>query len=259
MNKLDWQSENTISINSCELACSNELYDNAFQDKLIRKDSTIKHFAKTICWPILSMQKKLLIDGFIYRTIAKWAKKLINTETVFLEVGCGNMEFNNFLPKQTCYNAFDISLSEFHVKRLAKIRKNFNIALASATDIPLNASSANLIVSCEVFEHVPKLKQAINEIHRIAMPNAILLCSIPNNYCYKYQQKGPHSDHVNNFTYQEFVDFMESKGFLLQKGLMKGWWVPLPGWLTKTSYQLPISPRNEFYCTSFIYQFETKK
>ncbi len=259
MSKLDWQTENTVSVDSYDLACSDKLYDDAVRDKLIRKDSAVKHFVKTVCWPILSLQKKILVDGFICRTIAKWAMELINAETVFLEVGCGNTEFSSFLPKQVCYNAFDISLSEFHIKRFAKNRKNLNIALASATDIPLKSSSVNLTVSCEVFEHVPNLERAINEIHRVATPDATLLCSIPNNYCYKYRQKGPHPDHVNDFTYQEFIDFMESRGFSLQKGLMKGWWVPLPNWLTKTSYQLPIRHPKEFYSTNFIYQFKIKK
>jgi SAM-dependent methyltransferase len=259
MTRLNWQTPHKISVDSYDVTCSDELYEQAIVDTGIRRDSKIKHRVKTICWPILSLRNKLFVDGFVYRTIAAWAKDFINEETTYLEVGCGNMELHKMLPDSVCYNAFDISLSEFHIKRTGRARKFFNIALASATDIPLESSCVNLIVACEVFEHIPRLKDAIREIYRIALPEAKLLCSIPNNFCYKYQQKGSHPDHVNKFAFRQFIDFMESGGFRFQKGSMKGWWIPLPKWMTTVSYQLPLHPRKEFYCTNFIYQFEVNK
>jgi len=259
MSRLKWLTNHKLVVGSCELSCDDRLYKENTNNTLLRHNSKIIQLLKTVCWPIVSIQKNLLIDGFIYRKIAVWATDIINNDTVFLEVGCGNMEFKKFLPKHICYNAFDISLSTFHLGRIRQADRNTNIALASATNIPLKSSSVNLIVSCEVFEHVPNLEQAVSEIHRVAMPSAKLLCSIPNNYGYKYRQKGAHPDHINNFTFQEFVEFMESRGFILNKSTMKGWWIPFPKWLTKTSYQLPFSHRDEFYCTNFIYQFEVKK
>lgn len=87
------------------------------------------------------------------------------------------------------YNAFDLSLSEFHLRRVLRKSDNVNVALASATNIPLESDLVSLIVSTECFEHIPEIDNAMDEIHRVAMPEAILICSIPNNYCYKYQKK----------------------------------------------------------------------
>jgi len=214
---------------------------------------------KSILWPLYLVRQELLIDGFIKRTVGKWIRELLEPNTVFLEVGCGNMRLREYLPPNVCYNAFDLSLSEFHLRRIAKKHLNSNIALASATDIPLKSESVNLIASVEVFEHIPEIDKAMTEILRVAVPRAKLVCSIPNNLCYKYQQKGPHPGHVNTWSYEGFIYFMRSHGFKCLKGLKKGYWVPLPTWLTKTSYQLPLSLKGELYCTNFFYQFAVDK
>ncbi len=258
MNMLHWQTSKTIRVDSYKVPCAREPEDSAFPHA-IRRDSKLKGFAKRIFWPFLSCRNRIFVDGFIERVIKRWAAELISPETVFLEVGCGNMEMIKILPPELYYNGFDISLSQFHISRIMEKDGKVNIAVASATDIPLADSSVNLIISCEVFEHILDLDKAISEILRVAMPGASLLCSIPNNFCHKYKVKGPHPDHVNNFTFQGFIDYMETRGFDCKKKLMKGFWIPFPKWLVKTSCHLPVKPKTEYYCTNFFYHFKVTK
>ena len=255
MNKLNWTTTKKVSVGKYSIPCSEDLQDQINHVAGIRMGFKSKLILKTILWPAFKLKTDLFVDGFIERGIGRYIKELLTDDTVFLEVGCGDMSLRRFLPKNICYNAFDLSLSEFHLRRVLGKGNNINVALASATNIPLESNTVSLVVSTECFEHIPEIDRVMEEIHRVAMPGAKLICTIPNNYCYKYQKKGPHAEHVNNWTYDSFEEFMLSHNFKYLKGYMKGLWIPTPLWLARTSYQLPISSSNEFYNTNFFYMF----
>lgn len=255
MNKLSWTTTNRISMGRHDIPCSENLHDQRYQAAGIRRASMPKLIVKRILWPAFKLRNDLFVDGFIERDIGRWIKEFVTDNTVFLEIGCGDMSLNRFLPKSICYNAFDLALSEFHLRRILENRNNVNVALASATNIPLESNSVSLIVATQCFEYIQEIDCAMDEIHRVATPGAKLICSISNNYCYKYQKKGPNPGHVNNWTYDGFKEFMTSHNFKFLKGYRKGLWIPLPLWLTNISYQLPISSNNEFYNTNFFYVF----
>ena len=220
----------------------------------IRKSSKSRTFLKKIFWPLIKLRADLLVDGYIERSIGKWIKELLGKETIFLEIGCGDMSLLKFLPDSVCYNAFDLSLSEFQLRRVFAKKRNINLALASATSIPLKSGSVSLIVATEVFEHIPKIDKAIREIHRIAKPKAKLICTIPNNYSKQYK-KYPHPDHINSWTFEGFKKYMHSRGFRFLKGHMKGFWLPI----FKRPIQLPISKKEESDNNTFFYMFEVEK
>jgi len=259
MNRLNWQTRQTLSVGPYEIPCAVNLYDQANHSAGIRWDSNSRRILKTIFWPLASFRDGLCGTGFIERTIGRWLKQIITDKTVFLDIGCGNMRLRKYLPAHICYNALDLSFSQFHLLRCLRHGSKINVALASATDIPLRSHSVNLIASTETFEHIPDIDRALDEIHRVAQPRAVLLCSIPNNFCHKYKIKGPHPEHVNSWSYDQFIAYMESRRFKFRRGLCRGYWVPLPAWLTSLNFQLPISPKKEFYCTNFFYQFEVEK
>ena len=230
-------------------------YDPNIQIR-IRRDSKLKHFIKTILMPILMLRNYFMVDGFIKREIGRLIKKHIKSNTIFLDIGCGNMSLRQFLPKSVCYNAFDIELSEFHLERILSEEKGIKVVLCSATRIPLDSNTVSLIASTEVFDHISDIDKAVIEIYRVLKPGGILTLSISNNYCYKYQKKGPHPEHVNSWTFDEFKEYMKRLGFKNLEGYMMGYWIPLPLWFTKKSYQLPFSSKEEFYNTNFFFVFQ---
>lgn len=259
MSRVLWTTSKIIRVGEFHIPCVDVLEDQPNHTTGIQKEDKLKVIVKNILSPLIYLRKSLLIDGFIKREVGSWMRKIVNEKTVFLEVGCGAMNLKRYLPEQICYNAFDISFSEFQLKKMLKKNSNINVALASATDIPLPADEVSLIVSTECFEHIPDIDKAIKELYRVAQRDAILLCSIPNNYCYKYVKKGPHPEHLHSWTYDGFVKYMGSFNFKLLEGFMKGFWIPLPLYLTKTSYHLPLALQNEFYNTHFFYMFEVIK
>jgi len=256
--KLSWKTTDTINFKGFSIPCTSNLKSQSNQDWGIRRNTSKISYLAPYLYPILNIRNYLLVDGFIERDIGNLIKRYITDETAFLEIGCGDMSLRRFLPSGIYYNAFDLELNEYFL--IKKLNDPYvNIAIASAENIPLDDDVASLIVATETFEHIPNIEQAIREIYRISKSGAMLLCTIPNNYCYKYQKKGPHSGHIHNWTFNGFINFMNDFGFKLISGDMKGWWIPFPLMLTKTSYQLPISSKDEFLNTNFIFVFEVSK
>ena len=257
-DKLNWLTKKNVSIGIYQIPCSNNLQKQANHNSGIRKNSKFKLTLKKLAWPLVKFRNNLLVDGFIERGVGRWIKEVVTEDSICLEVGCGDMSLKKYLPKNMWYNGFDFSFSEFQLLRVLKKKTRINLAIASATNIPLESNSVSVIFSKEVFEHIPEIDLAVDEIYRVAKPGAKLICSIPNNYCYKYKKKGAHSQHVNDWAYDEFIKYMQSHNFKLIKGYMKGLWIPLPRWFTDTSYQLPISSRDEYYNTNFLFLFEAQ-
>ncbi len=262
MSRLDWQTSRTVAVGPYQVPCAEDLPDQANHPGGIRRDSPVVRLVKTIVWPAVSLRDYLVIDGFIERTIGRWIRELARPETDFLEIGCGNMSLRKYLPAEVCYNCFDLSLAEFHLLAVLKSSRGVNVALASATAIPLPDNCADLLASTEVLEHIPEIDKAVEEIRRVARPGSRFVCSIPNNYCRKYAVKGANREHVNNWAYDEFIAYMGNRGYRLVRGVRKGYWIPLPGWLAKrmkASYQLPLRPTKEYDCTNFFCDFEVEK
>ena len=259
MEKIGWKTNNYKTIGEYQIPCSTSLENGYKQGFGIKLSSKLNLLLKQIAWPFLNFRNAILIDGFIEKEIGKYIKKYISTDSVFLEIGCGDMNLKKYVRNTHWYNCLDLEISDFHILRALKNSKNINLVLASATEIPTTSNTASLIVSTETFEHIPEIDKAIDEIHRIAQPDAKLICSIPNNYCYKYIKKGPHEKHVNNWKNEEFIEYMKSHDFEFIEGFMKGKWIPFPLWLTKTSYQLPLTSKSEYYNTNFFYVFRVIK
>ena len=189
--KLNFKLNKTLKVKNFIIPYDPQLPNlkNKIFDSVIRKDSKFKSTIKTIIYPEVFLRNYLLVDGFIKREVGKLVKKFLRHYTVFLDIGCGDLSLVRFLPRNLWYNAIDISLSEFHLKRVLNKRGRINVALASATSIPLDSTSISLAVSTEVLEHIPDIDKALSEIYRILKQEGIFIISIPNNYCYKYQKK----------------------------------------------------------------------
>ena len=225
----------------------------------LRKDSLANKRVKSVVWPVVKTRDWLFVDGVIEWVIGRWIRELSDSKMTFLDIGCGDMRLQRFVPHEVWYNAFDLSLSEFHIERVLKRRSLVNLALASVTDIPLEDDKASLLVSTQVLEYVSRIDLAIDEIHRVATPEARLLVSIANGHCRKYRSKGPHRAHVNFWSQQEFLQLMESHDFRLLEADMRGYWIPLPRRLAKTSYELPIRSPEEYLNSYLFFVFQPIK
>jgi SAM-dependent methyltransferase len=258
MSRIQWKNTISKSVGTWDIQCAPTLESGYNQGSGIKKTNKVKFLLKKFLWPIKRLHDDFFVDGFISRNVGRLIAKYIDKNYTTLEVGCGDMSLRKYLPHHTWYNAFDLCLSDFHLYR--NLKYDFvNVALASVKDIPVDDNVVDLVFSTEVFEHIPDFEIALSEIYRVLVDGGIMICSIPNNYCNKYVKKGPHPGHINNWTFQEFIFLLESKGFKQLEGHMKGRWLPLPLWLTKISYQFPFTSRLEYLNTNFFFVFKALK
>jgi SAM-dependent methyltransferase len=259
-----WTTDHRVAVGRYMVACAPHLEDGYRQSKgVVPVPSTFvrKHFQPLLKLrgALLELRNALFVDGFIEREAGRLIRKYISADDVFLEIGCGAMNLRRFLPKGMCYNAFDLLFSDITLAHVLAEGPKINICVASATEIPVESNTATLMVSTETFPHIPKIDLVIQELHRIAAPNAVLICSNPNRYCQKYVKKGAHEYQVHKWTYDGFIRLMEERNFGFLEGYMKGWWIPFPLWLTKTSYQLPLTSKSEYLNTTFFHVFRAIK
>lgn len=224
----------------------------------VRKISKPKYIEKTLLWKAYHFKRRLFGSDFIGRQVGIRINRYCNSGNILLDVGCGNMRLQRYVPEDAFYYAFDISVDEWNLKRISKI-KNASFALASAANIPLSDSVVDIVICTEVLYCIPDYEQVIEEVHRVLKLGGLLLISIPNSFCHKYQVKGPNPDCCNSWTYEEFLNIAKRNGFDIVEGLMIGRWIKLPPWLTKKNFQLPYSSVKEFYNTNFLYVFRCCK
>jgi SAM-dependent methyltransferase len=265
MQKLDWRTADQVTVSGMSLACApgmnpqNNSRAGFSQVAGFRSASKPRVILKRVLWPVLSIWYALFGTGFILRGIGRMMRNYRQDADPFLEIGCGSMRLRKYLPTGCWYNAIDIAFSEFQLNRI-KGESNINLALASATEIPLGNDSVRMVVSTEVFEHIVNIDAAMTEIRRIMKSGGKLLCSIPNNFYYKYQVVGENSDHVNKWTFDDFVTYMNKFGFRVLERHRIGYWIPIAhGPSLLTNMYLPIVPREEFYTSNFLYTFEITK
>lgn len=259
MNRIEWLTDTYLPVGDYKIPCASDLGDGYNQGSGIKPNSKRKLVSKRLLWPLWKLRCDLLIDGFIERNVGILIHKYIARDTVFLDIGCGDMSLRRFVPSDSWFNGLDLQLSEFHIMRVLRGKQNVNVVLASATEIPASSNSVSMIVSTETLGYISDIDTAIKEIHRIATPDATMICCIPNSYCHKYVRKGPHPQVIHGWTYEGFIEYMSRHHFAFVEGFMKGRWIPLPLWITKTSYQLPFSSRAEYRNTNFFYVFKVIK
>jgi ubiquinone/menaquinone biosynthesis C-methylase UbiE len=253
--RLQWKTTAApLEVAGMKIRCAANLRDGYHQGWGVKRLSGHGVFLRRLVWPGYALFKSLLIDGFIDRDMRRLIRRYLRPGGIFLEIGCGSMDLRSGLPAATTYNALDLEISEFHLRRCGP-KSNVNVAVASATDIPLDDACVDLVVSSETFEHIPDVDKALAEVHRILRPQGVLLCSIPNNHCYKYAVKGQHPGHAHRWTYEDFARQVGRHGFELVEGHMKGFWIPLPGWVTQHSFQVALSVSEERFNTNFFYVF----
>lgn len=94
------------------------------------------------------------------------------TFDTLIDVGCGTKPYAPVYEK-SCRNSFgfDVNYSPHNLSNVA--------FLASAQNIPLSSSSANVILCSEVLEHVHEPWQVLAEMARIARPGAWIIVTTP--------------------------------------------------------------------------------
>jgi ubiquinone/menaquinone biosynthesis C-methylase UbiE len=126
-----------------------------------------------------------LHSNFLIRWVERRRVKTIlrflnaDQQEASLEVGCGA---GNVLEQIASKRLYGIDLSTFLLKKSQKRLEHCQAGLAGANAerLPFADGQFDKLVCSEVLEHVSSPRQVVQEMTRVAAPDAVLVISVPN-------------------------------------------------------------------------------
>jgi len=117
-----------------------------------------------------------------------------------LDVGCGGGILSEEFAKLGCrVTGIDPSAPSLDAARQHAARENLTIEYrqASGESIPFDASSFDVVICCDVLEHVADLEKTIREVARVLKPSGM--------FCYDTINRTEESRKANIFAAQDFA------------------------------------------------------
>lgn len=249
--RIEWTTQRTVEIGGHVLATSlsqplsSTLEAGHGQIAGVRVDTGWRKL-KRYLRPAERVWSWWLVNGFVVRRMGRAIAECMRDDTVFLDVGCGNMPLLRYLAPPRCYNAMDIAFSTYEVDRASRSSRVVNLAVASAYEIPVASATVTLLTCDQVLTQTPQPGRILDEFRRVCRPGADILIGFLNPHCRKYQVIGPHPDKINDWTLDGFKAFAAEHGLRCVSADMLGRWIPLPQWLVRPrAYHLPLRSKRE--------------
>lgn len=249
--RIEWTTRRTVEIGGRTLATSlaqdlaATLDAGHGQISGVRLDTGLRRL-KRYLRPAERVWSWWLVNGFVVRRMGRSIRDCMRDDTVFLDVGCGNMPLARYIDPPRCYNAMDIAFSAYEVDRVFKSGRCVNLALASAYAIPVEPATVTLLTCDQVLTQTPEPGRILDEFRRVSRPGADVLIGFLNPHCRKYKVIGPHPDKINDWTLDGFTTFAAAHGLQCVRAEMMGRWIPLPQWLVRPrAYHLPLTSTRE--------------
>lgn len=210
---------------------------------------------------------RLATEDFTGKLITHNFKKIVNLLSPYkrgekvVDVGCGWGYLISFLPSYVDIYAFDLSRKMLEVSRV--FRKTAERAIGDAQDMGLKDDSFDKLFCVGLTGHIPKLRNALEEMYRILKPNGLCVINFTNmfgltnipvtflklkaGYYFKYNTLAPLDV---SFTYLEAKRFLEDAGFRILKSYGWGFSFPysigqrvpnLANWVTRHAIEIQDS------------------
>ena len=185
------------------------------KERIIKGTSYYKYQTSNSIYNLLvsnfkRMQRELL-DGIYFTSV--------------LEAGCGEGEVSNFIycsyPIIDTFEAFDANPEVIDLARKSFPEINFKVESIYEQVYPEN--SFDLVVCCEVLEHLKDPKVALQSLFKVS--RRYLLLSVPNEplwrICNMFRGKylrhlGNTPGHINHWSPRAFLDFTSNYGRVIK-------------------------------------------
>lgn len=115
---------------------------------------------------------------------------------------------NKMSEKASLVYAVDIDKTAVHEAKLKYKKKNLEFLVGSASQIPLEDNTVDIVVSFETIEHHDKHDEMMTEIKRVLKPNGLIIISTPDKLYYSDKRNYNNKFHIKELYKQEFVDLI---------------------------------------------------
>jgi 2-polyprenyl-3-methyl-5-hydroxy-6-metoxy-1,4-benzoquinol methylase len=186
----------------------------------------------------LPLYHRLLVtsDHFSF-VLERYLYKAVKKHKTVLDVGC--REGTNLLYCGSSNNAcvgIDIDLKSAHFAHQMSAPNAFGV-LASGTQLPFADGSFDLVICCDVIEHIEEYEVLVKEMARVAQTQGELVLSTPDGDV----RPKPAPFHVKHFRSTELVDMIEPTFSQLRlRSIVRNCQAKEPFWAFRDRY--PKSP-----------------
>lgn len=156
----------------------------------------------------------MLMQGFL--TSARNLLGKIEYSSI-LEIGCGPGDLAAaIVPSTATYLGIDIDSREVETARIRY--PNLSFAVGSAYELPVESKSIDLVIACEVLEHLEDPVKALAEIDRVA--KEWVLVSVPREPLWRilnmmrgkyWRSMGNTPGHIQHFSRRAINQLVESR------------------------------------------------
>lgn len=136
-----------------------------------------------------------------------------------VEAGCGEGKITNYICKNFNCNIEGFDIGEEAINKAKASFKNLKFEVKSIYDLEYKENSFDLVVCCEVLEHLDQYERALDELIRIS--NKYVLVSVPrepvwrvlNLVRFKYVGNlGNTPGHINHWSKKKFINLLNGYG-----------------------------------------------
>lgn len=123
-----------------------------------------------------------------------------------LDIACGE-GYGSALMSADARRVFGVDISEAairHAREKYLSITNLQFRAGSATQIPLDDASVDVVVSFETIEHLLEQREMLAEIRRVLRADGILVISSPNKKVYSDDRGYANEYHVKELYFSEF-------------------------------------------------------
>ena len=145
-----------------------------------------------------------------------FASEFISSDSLVLDIACGVGYGSYLLAKKRAKKVIGVDISKDAIN-YAKARylnnsNNIEFLVGDATNMPINSSETDVLVSFETIEHIKNPDAFLMECKRVLKDHGTLILSTPNKYIsIKKDVENPY--HVNELFIEEIIGKLTSLGF----------------------------------------------
>ncbi|MBP3974053.1 glycosyltransferase [Pseudoxanthomonas spadix] len=138
-----------------------------------------------------------------------WCREVVRGRKV-LDIACGE-GYGSALLAGTAARVSGVDISPeaiAHARKTYSGVGNVDFHVASATSIPFEADTFEVIVSFETVEHLMEQEEMLAELRRVLKPDGILIMSSPNRAVYSDDRNYANEFHVRELYFDEFAELL---------------------------------------------------
>ncbi len=143
--------------------------DQTLQERYEREAAVVERYANESLWDRRYHERRM---SFIKDTLTE----LLGESESFLDVGCGTGEYLQWAQSVTSGEVHGCDLAEEYCRRAAETAPGAIVRQCTASSLPYEDQSVDVVMCSEVIEHIPYEEQAavVSELLRVARRHVVI-------------------------------------------------------------------------------------